>query len=46
MNMVKYEEIKPNKMFMDRLNRFHDNIKDLMKKRVRQYINYNSSNNK
>lgn len=34
MNMVKYEEIKPNKMFMDRLNCFHNKVKDLMKKRV------------
>lgn len=41
MNMVKYEEIKPNQMFMDHLNRFHDKIKDLMKKRVRLCIKYN-----
>jgi len=34
MNMVKHEEIKPNKKFMDRLNRFDNTIKDLMKKRV------------
>lgn len=34
MNMVKHEEIKPNKIFMDRLNRFDNTIKDLMKKRV------------
>ncbi|NP_001153853.1 pentatricopeptide repeat domain 1 [Acyrthosiphon pisum] len=33
MNMVKHEEIKPNKKFMDRLNRFDTTIKDLMKKR-------------
>lgn len=32
MNMVKHEEIKPNKKFMDRLNRFNNTIKDLMKK--------------
>lgn len=38
MNMVKYEEIKPNKMFMDRLNRFQHKITDLMKKRVRFHI--------
>lgn len=34
MNMVKHEEIKPNRKFMDRLNRFDTTIKDLMKKRV------------
>jgi len=34
MNMIKHEEIKPNKKFMDRLNRFNNTIKDLMKKRV------------
>ena len=32
--MVKHEEIKPNKKFMDRLNRFNNTIKDLMKKSV------------
>lgn len=32
--MVKHEEIKPNKKFMDHLNRFDNTIKDLMKKRV------------
>jgi len=34
MNMIKHEEIKPNKIFMDRLIRFDNTIKDLMKKRV------------
>jgi len=33
MNMVKHEEIKPNRLFMDRLNSFDNKIKDLMKKR-------------
>lgn len=34
MNVVKYEEIKPNKIFMERLNQFDKTIKNLMKKRV------------
>lgn len=34
MNMVKHEEIKPNQIFMNRLKRFNNTIKDLMKKRV------------
>lgn len=34
MNIVKHEEIKPNKIFMDRLGQFDKTIKDLMKKRV------------
>lgn len=34
MNMIKHEEIKPNKIFMDHLTRFDNTIKDLMKKRV------------
>ncbi|XP_050440368.1 pentatricopeptide repeat-containing protein 1, mitochondrial [Adelges cooleyi] len=33
LNMIKHEEIKPNKMFMERLNSFEDNIRDLMRKR-------------
>jgi len=34
MNTVKYEEIKPNKIFMDCLKRFDNTIKELIKKRV------------
>lgn len=41
MNMVKHEEIKPNRLFMDRLNRFDNTIKDLMKKRVSKDIKNN-----
>lgn len=41
MNMVKHEEIKPNKLFMDRLNRFDNTIKDLMEKRVSKNIKNN-----
>lgn len=39
MNMVKHEEIKPNKKFMDRLDCFNKTIKDLIKKRVSFNIN-------
>lgn len=38
MNMIKHEEIKPNRIFMDRLIKFDNTIKDLMKKRVSNKI--------
>lgn len=34
MNMVKHEEIIPNKIFIDHLSRFDNTIKDFMKKLV------------
>lgn len=34
MNIIKHEEIKPNRIFMDRLIRFDNTVKDLMNKRV------------
>lgn len=39
MNMIKHEEVKPNRTFMNHLSRFDKTIKDLMKKRVSE-INY------
>lgn len=43
MNMVKHEEIKPNRLFMDRLNNFDKKIKDLMKKKVSKSFVYNQN---
>lgn len=37
MNMVKHEEIKPNKIFMNHLSQFDNTVKDLMKKWVSRY---------